>query len=86
MFAGTYLQDEWKLTPKLTLNYGGRFDVFTSSFDNEYQFSPRVNAIYKATDATTLHAGYSRYFTPPPLENVPASGVTMFNGTSNASE
>ncbi len=85
VFAGTYLQDEWKLTPKLTLNYGGRFDVFTSSFDNEYQFSPRVNTIYKATDATTLHAGYSRYFTPPPLENVPTSGVTVFNGTSNAS-
>ncbi|HZU51191.1 MAG TPA: TonB-dependent receptor, partial [Sphingomicrobium sp.] len=24
---GIYLQDEWKLTPTLTLNYGGRFDV-----------------------------------------------------------
>jgi outer membrane receptor protein involved in Fe transport len=85
LFAGMYLQDEWKLTRQLTLNYGGRFDVFNSSFDNEYQFSPRVNAIYKATDATTLHAGYARYFTPPPLENVPTSGVTIFNGTSNAS-
>jgi outer membrane receptor protein involved in Fe transport len=85
LYAGTYLQDEWKLTPKLTLNYGGRFDVFNSSFDNEYQFSPRVNTIYKATDATTFHAGHARYFTPPPLENVPTSGVTIFNGTSNAS-
>ena len=24
---GVYLQDEWKLTPTLTLNYGARFDV-----------------------------------------------------------
>ena len=24
---GVYLQDEWKLTPKLTLNYGARFDI-----------------------------------------------------------
>ena len=24
---GAYLQDEWKLTPKLTLNYGARFDI-----------------------------------------------------------
>jgi outer membrane receptor protein involved in Fe transport len=86
LFAGMYLQDEWKLTPKLTVNYGGRFDVFNSSFDNEYQFSPRLNAIYKATDATTFHAGYARYFTPPPLENVPAGSVTEFNGTSNASQ
>ena len=43
-----YLQDEWKLTPKLTLNYGARFDVFSSSFDNENQISPRVNLIYQA--------------------------------------
>ncbi len=85
VFAGAYLQDEWKIAPKVTINYGGRFDVFNSSFDNEYQFSPRVNTIYKPTDATTLHAGYARYFTPPPLENVPTSSVTIFNGTSNAS-
>jgi hypothetical protein len=85
LFAGMYLQDEWRVAPKVTINYGGRFDVFNSSFDNEYQFSPRVNTIYKPTDTTTIHAGYARYFTPPPLENVPTSGVTIFNGTSNAS-
>ena len=37
------------------------------------------------TDKTTLHAGYARYFTPPPLENVSASTVALFNGTSNQS-
>ena len=73
LFAGAYLQDEWKILPKLTLNYGARFDVFYSSFDNENQLSPRVNLIYQPTDSTTLHAGYARYFTPPPVENVPAA-------------
>ena len=43
-----------------------------------------MNLIYQPTDWTTLHAGYSRYFTPPPLENVPASSVAAFNGTSDA--
>jgi outer membrane receptor protein involved in Fe transport len=85
IFAGLYLQDEWKLLPKLTLNYGARFDVFYASFDKENQPSPRVNLIYEPTDTTTLHAGYARYFTPPPLENIPPSTVTEFNGTSNAS-
>ena len=85
-FNGVYLQDEWKILPKLTLNYGARFDLFSSTFDNENQLSPRINAIYKATDATTVHAGYSRYFTPPPLEIVPAESVSKFNGTSNASQ
>jgi len=85
LFFGLYLQDEWKLTSRLTLNYGARCDVYSSSFDHENQFSPRVNLIYRPTNATTLHAGYARYFTPPPLENVSAATVTLFNGTSNAS-
>jgi outer membrane receptor protein involved in Fe transport len=83
LFFGVYLQDEWKLVPKVTLNYGARFDIYDASFDNENQVSPRVNLIYQPTDATTLHAGYARYFTPPPLENVPSGNVTAFNGTAN---
>jgi outer membrane receptor protein involved in Fe transport len=85
-FFGVYLQDEWKIVPKLTLNFGARFDLYSSSFDDENQASPRVNLIYQPATNTTLHAGYARYFTPPPLENVPATDVTQFNGTSNASE
>jgi outer membrane receptor protein involved in Fe transport len=85
LFMGVYLQDEWKVLPKVTVNYGARFDVYYASFDHENQPSPRVNVIYQPTDATTLHAGYARYFTPPPLENVPSTTVQKFDGTSNAS-
>ncbi len=85
LFAGVYLQDEWKIIPQLTFNYGARFDVFDASFDHENQVSPRANLIYQPTDSTTLHAGYARYFTPPPVENVSPSTVNQFNGTSNAS-
>ena len=85
MFAGVYLQDEWKIFPKVTLNFGGRFDDFNSSFDNEYQFSPRANLIWQPFDWTTLHAGYARYFTPPPVENVSGATVNKFDGTSNES-
>jgi outer membrane receptor protein involved in Fe transport len=70
---------------KLLLNNGARFDVFNSSFDDENQFSPRANLIYQITDTTTLHAGYARYFTPPPLEAVSGSSVNKFDGTSNES-
>ena len=84
LFAGLYLQDEWKIAAGLTLNYGARFDLFNSSFDNENQFSPRLNFIYKPTDATAFHAGYARYFTPPPVENVSSSTVAAFDNTSNA--
>src|ERR1039457_2032664 len=83
LFAGVYLQDEWKILPEVTLNYGARFDEYYSTFDRENQPSPRANLIYQPTDSTTLHAGYARYFTPPPLENVPSGNVTAFNGTAN---
>jgi len=79
---GAYLQDEWKLG-KLTINYGARFDML-DAFVNENQLSPRINFVYEATDATTLHAGYARYFTPPPLELVQQSTLSKFANTTNA--
>jgi len=85
LFTGIYLQDEWQIFSKLTINYGARFDEFYSSFDKENQVSPRINFIYTPTDSTTLHAGYARYFTPPPVEDVSGSSVAKFDGTSNAS-
>jgi outer membrane receptor for ferrienterochelin and colicin len=85
LFAGVYLQDEWKILPQVTLNYGVRFDEYYSTFDHENQPCPRANLVWKPTDTTTLHAGYSHYFTPPPLENVSQNNVAVFNGTSNQS-
>ena len=85
LFAGAYIQDEWKIVPQLTLNAGVRFDTYTSTTDDENQASPRANLIYKPFERTTLHAGYSRYFTPPPLETVPASDIVAYNATSGAS-
>lgn len=82
---GVYLQDQWKLAEHLTLNFGGRFDV-VNAYTNENQLSPRINLVYEATTSTTLHAGYARYFTPPPLELVQQTSVNKFNGTTNAAE
>lgn len=76
-----FAQDEWKLAETLTLNYGLRFDQ-TDSFRDEHQFSPRVSLVWTPAEGTTLHAGYSRYFTPPPTELVAASTVVKFAGTT----
>ena len=85
LFAGVYLQDEWKIIPSLTINAGLRFDYVNSVVD-ENQPSPRFNVVWKPTDTTTLHAGYSRYFTPPALELIQSESINQFTGTSNEPE
>ena len=82
---GVYVQDEYRITPKLTINYGLRFDQ-VNEYTNENQVSPRINAVWRPYEGTTLHAGYSRYFIPPPFELVTANTVGQFAGTSAAPE
>lgn len=80
-----YLQDEWKLTDRLTFNYGLRYDGM-DEFVHANQLSPRLSVVFKLTPTTTVHAGYSRYFTPPSFELVSNSTISRFNGTTNQSE
>ncbi|WP_137861694.1 MULTISPECIES: TonB-dependent receptor [unclassified Sphingomonas] len=78
---GIYLQDEWSLTPRLTLNYGVRFDA-VRAYTSEQQLSPRVNMVWKPLEGTTFHLGYARNFTPPPQELVAAPTLALFAGTT----
>ncbi len=78
-----YLQDEWKPFASLTINYGLRWDQFRA-FDAESQLSPRINAVWTPTDTTTIHAGYSRYFSPPPIELIASSSIAPLAGTTAA--
>jgi outer membrane receptor protein involved in Fe transport len=79
-----YLQDEWKIADPLVINYGLRFDQI-ESYRDENQFSPRINAVWTPLSGTTIHAGYARYFSPPPFELVGGATVTKFNNTTAAS-
>jgi hypothetical protein len=83
-YYGFYLQDEWKIFGPLTVNFGARFDV-VDEYAHANQLSPRVNVVLQATKSTTFHAGYARYFTPPPLELVQSQSINKFAGTSNQS-
>src|SRR5579859_4494749 len=78
-----YLQDEWKIVPALTFNYGLRFDKFTA-YTAAHQVSPRFNAVWQALEDTTVHLGYSRYLSPPPFEVVGTETISKFLNTTAA--
>jgi hypothetical protein len=77
-----YLQDEWKLQPTFALNYGLRLDRFTA-YTSAGQASPRLNAVWQVLPATTVHAGYARYLSPPPFELVGGKDIALFQNTTN---
>ncbi|HKX29211.1 MAG TPA: TonB-dependent receptor, partial [Blastocatellia bacterium] len=63
---GLFGQDEWKVTPKLTLTLGLRYDFETyptvyvqrNDFDN---FQPRVGLAYALSPRTVIRAGYGLF-------------------------
>lgn len=80
---GLYLQDEWKATERLTINYGARYDHVNTVTD-EGQLSPRLGLTYDLSSRTRVHAGYARYFTPPATEKIDTTSVAKFLNTTNA--
>ncbi len=65
-YWGLFAQDQWRITPKLTLNYGLRWDYESglSSFVNNYynEFQPRIGLAYSPDSKTVIRAGYGIFF------------------------
>jgi outer membrane receptor protein involved in Fe transport len=76
-----YLQDEWTVLSPLTINYGLRFDHY-GAYSSGSQLSPRVNFVWKLAEGSTVHGGYSRYFTPPPFELIGSETLGKFLNTT----
>src|SRR5208337_4986850 len=61
-YFGFFVEDQWRITPKLTLNYGLRYDFETGLgffIDGDYKgFQPRVGLAYSPDSKTVIRAGY----------------------------
>lgn len=78
--AGSYVQDEWRMGPQVTLNTGVRFDQL-NQFVSAHQVSPRIALIYQPVAETTLRTGVSRYFTPPMQAQATPNNLALFQNT-----
>ena len=60
MEYGAYLADEWTVTDRLKVNYGGRFSAWSNRPAFYANFEPRVAANYAFSNKFSLKASYSR--------------------------
>lgn len=75
-----FLQDEWRPLEGLILNFGARLD-HVGGTGGGTKLGPRASIVWAPAGGTILHAGYARYFVPPPQGGQEA---VMLRGTTGA--
>ena len=64
-YWGLFAQDQWRITPKLTLNYGLRWDVesgLSGFVQQDYNgWQPRVGIAYSPDSKTVIRAGFGLF-------------------------
>jgi len=65
-YWGAFIQDQWRITPKLTLNYGLRWDVesgLASFVKPDYNgWQPRIGLAFSPDSKTVVRAGFGIFF------------------------
>ena len=65
-YWGVFAQDQWRITPKLTFNYGMRWDYESGlgiQINPDYRaFQPRIGLAYSPDSKTVIRAGYGLFF------------------------
>src|SRR5207245_8164935 len=65
-YWGFFVQDQWRITPKFTLNYGSRY-IFEPGVDfmlnpDHHDFAPIIGLAYSPDPKTVIRAGYGLFY------------------------
>jgi hypothetical protein len=87
--AGFYAQDEWKVSPKLTLNAGVRYDLqFLKAINTDTRnISPRIGFAYSpfANRGTVVRGSFGLFYDRVPLRALSNALESDGNGTAISS-
>ncbi len=87
--VGIYAQDEWKASPKLTLNAGIRYDLqfLRSIATDTHNVSPRIGFAWSpyAKQRTVLRGSYGLFYDRLPLRAL-ANALLSANNTTNPAQ
>lgn len=77
---GAYVSDRMKVTDRLTVDAGARWDKQTYTFtSNDSQVSPRFHALYHLGERTDLRASWGRFYQPQEIQELQvADGISQF--------
>jgi Carboxypeptidase regulatory-like domain/TonB dependent receptor/TonB-dependent Receptor Plug Domain len=60
-YTGLFVQDDWRITQKVTLNAGLRWD-YDSRFPNKTDFSPRIGVAWSPNSKTVINASFGTFY------------------------
>ncbi len=81
VMAGLYADDLWRISARLRMDFGVRFDSLTG-FTNHRQIDPTVNLSWTPDADTTAHAGFARYMQVPSFQGISPGAPAAFAGTT----
>jgi carboxypeptidase family protein/TonB-dependent receptor-like protein len=74
---GSFFQDDWKVSPKLTLSFGLRED-FQTHLQDKLNFSPRFGVVWAVDKKSNIRGGAGVFYSR--LDTGITSDVTRFDG------
>ncbi|HEY4696873.1 MAG TPA: TonB-dependent receptor [Gallionella sp.] len=97
--TSVFAQDEISAADALTVYLGGRLDNWETRGDSSVAttttiyptrsataFSPKVSAVYRATEAATLRASFGRSFRAPTNEDMYTTSITPITGGTRTTQ